>query len=191
MQDGDLPARIRRLEDRESIRQLVARYGVVIDDRDIEGIGLCFTRDGCFRSKDGVMNARGREAVVAQFHGRFAVLGPCMHWTHDHLIWLDEANPDRARGLVSSHAELVRHGRPMVCAMRYEDTYRREDGEWRFEDRLLSFFYYVEAQDYATSLGSLLRMRAYEKPAPADYPEALQSWRAYYADNAPGSQPAR
>ncbi|HEU4532053.1 MAG TPA: nuclear transport factor 2 family protein [Steroidobacteraceae bacterium] len=181
MQDGDLPARIARLEACEAIRQLVGRYGVVIDNRDIEGIGLCFTRQGSFRSRDGVMNARGREAVVAQFHGRFAVLGPSMHWTHDHLIWPDAADPDRARGLVSSHVELVRHDRPMVCALRYEDAYRREDGEWRFEDRLLSFFYYVEVQDYARSLGSLLRMRAYEKPAPADYPEALQSWRDYYS----------
>lgn len=177
----DLPTRIRRLEDRESIRQLVARYGVVIDNRDVEGIGACFTREGCFRSRDGVMNARGRDAVVAQFHGRFAVLGPSMHWTHDHLVWLDEADPDRARGLVSSHAEVVRNERPMVCALRYEDVYRREDGEWRFEDRLLSFFYYVEVRDYAESLGSLLRMRAYAKPAPADYPEALQSWRDYYS----------
>jgi ketosteroid isomerase-like protein len=157
----DLAERIRRLEDTEAIRQLVARYGYVIDNRDLPAIAPLFARDGVFRSRDGVMHARGREAVAQQFVGRFSQLGLSIHWTHDHVVWLDPVEPDRATGLVSSHAELVRNGVPMLTAFRYEDTYKREDGAWRFADRLLSFWYYGDVRDYPEMLGAELRMRAY------------------------------
>jgi ketosteroid isomerase-like protein len=128
--------RIARVEDCEAIRHLVARYCFAIDDRDLEVVGTLFAGDGRFRSRDGVMDARGRAAVLEQFEGRFAVLGLSNHFTHDHLIELDPADPDRARGLVSSHAEVVRNGQPMIVALRYADECRREDGAWRFADRL-------------------------------------------------------
>jgi len=172
-----LEQRLARLEDIEAIRTLVARYGFAIDDRDLAAVGELFTHDGRFRSRDGVMDASGRAAVLAQFEGRFAALGPTNHFTHDHLVWLDKASPDRARGLVSSHAEVVRNDRPMVVALRYEDGYRREDGAWRFADRLLSFLYYVDVREYADVIRTQLRMRAYDRPAPADYPEGLDTWR--------------
>lgn len=177
-----LESRIRQLEDREEIRELIARYGIVIDDRVIEGIGECFTVDGVFRSRDGVLDARGREAVVEQFRGRFEVLGPSNHFTHDHIISFDDDDADHAFGLVTSHAEVVRNGQAMWAALRYEDEYRREDGRWRFSDRLLSFMYYVKVQEYAQAMASTQRMRAYATPAAADYPEQLDSWRAYYAE---------
>ena len=125
MPELTLPERIRRLEDREAIRELVARYCLVIDGRDVAGIADCFTADGGFRSRDGVLNARGRAAVVQQFHGRFAALGPTFHFTHDHVIRFDDRDADRAWGIVTSHAELVRNGQPMWVALRYEDEYLR------------------------------------------------------------------
>lgn len=179
MPDTSLTARIRRLEDREAIRELVARYCLAIDGRDMQCIADCFTADGGFRSRDGVLNARGRAAVVQQFHGRFAVLGPTFHFTHDHLIRLDDDDGDRGSGTVTSHAELVRNGRPMWVALRYEDEYRREDGQWRFHDRLLSFMYYLPVRDYAAALTERDRMRAYDSAVPADWPEGLETWQRY------------
>ena len=46
--------------------------------------------------------------LVAQFHGRFAVLGPSSHFTHDHVIEFDDQDDARAGGLVNAHAEVVR-----------------------------------------------------------------------------------
>jgi ketosteroid isomerase-like protein len=181
---SSLETRIRRLEDQAEIRQLVSRYCFVIDDRDLAGIGDCFTADGRFRSADGVMDAQGREAIVEQYHGRFAELGPGVHVTHDHVVDLDYDDPHRATGLVSCSAELVRHGKAMLVALRYYDEYRRdEDRRWRFADRLLRFFYYLDAADYAQVLPDPLRNRAYEKPAPADFPESLESWQNYAAEH--------
>ena len=180
MTDQRIEQRVQRLEAREAIRELIGKYGFVIDNRDIDGIGRLFTYDARFRSRDGVMDAAGRDAIVQQFHGRFVVLGPSNHFTHDHLIWFDGDNDLRARGLVNSHAEVVRNHAAMWVALRYEDEYRFEDGAWRFADRLLSFFYYLPVGDYAALLGKPDRMRAYDKPQAADYPEALDTWKQYH-----------
>ncbi|HLW23865.1 MAG TPA: nuclear transport factor 2 family protein [Steroidobacteraceae bacterium] len=181
-QNDRLEQRIARLEARAEIRALIARYCFTIDARDVVGIGECFTRDGRFRSLDGKMDAVGRDAVVAQFHGRFAVLGPSNHFTHDQLVEFIEGDPSRARGLVNSHAEVVRNGEPLLAALRYHDEYRLEEGRWRFADRALEFFYYLNPREYGEVLLSPLRNRAYATPHAADYPERLESWQAYYRE---------
>ena len=178
----DLEQRIARLEARVQIRELVARYCFVIDARDIDGIGECFTHDGSFRSIDGAMNATGRDIVVEQFHTRFAVLGPSNHFTHDHLITFDDDDATRATGLVNAHAEVVRNDAAMWTSLRYHDEYRREDGRWRFQGRSLEFFYYLRPADYADGMMGTLRNRAYETPHPADFPEGLATWKQYYKE---------
>lgn len=174
----ELARRVRRLEDRAELTELVARYCVAIDDRDIDALAVLFTPDCSFRSRDGVMDAHGREAVMEQFRGRFSVLGPTNHFTHDRIF--DIESEDAASGLVTSHAELVRNGRTQVVALRYEDRYRRHEGRWRFAGRLLSFLYYLPAEQYARGFASALRMRAYGDERPADYPEKLPTWRLYH-----------
>ncbi len=181
MQDNTsaLEGRIRRLEDRALLRELVARYGVAIDDRDIDAIAELFCADGRFRSQDGVMDARGRDAVLKQFRGRFAALKATNHIVHDQILTFGD-DPDSVTGLVTSHAEVWRNGRALIAALRYRDLYRRDDGGWRFADRLLSFLYYMPVDEYAEGLGSRLRMRAYGDRRPADYPESLPSWALYH-----------
>lgn len=179
MQTLSLESRIDRLESRDSIRELAGRYGLVIDDHDLEGIGQLFTEDAVFRSRDGVMEARGRQQIVDQFIGRFQVLGISNHFTHDHIITIDASDPDHAEGLVTSHAEAWRNGQALIGAMRYYDKYQREAGEWRFLCRELAFQYYLPVQDYAEAMGSTLRQRAYGDQRPADYPEALPGWHDY------------
>jgi len=172
-------ARLRRLEDRSELHELVARYAVAIDDRDLGGIAELFTADGAFRSRDGVMNAQGRAAVLAQFRGRFAALKVSNHFSHDHILTFD-TDPDRARGLLTAHAEVWRNGCALIAALRYQDSYRRELGRWRFAERLLSFLYYLPVEEYAQGLGDHLRMRAYGDRRPADFPETLATWKQYH-----------
>jgi ketosteroid isomerase-like protein len=173
--------RLQRLEDREEIKALVARYGLVMDDRDLDGMPHLFTPDVRIRSLDGVMDARGRDNVVALFRGRFEVLGPSNHFTHDKIIEFGD-DPDQATGTVLSHAEMNRKGQPMLAAIRYSDRYARHDGQWKFAERVFAFFYYVATEEYLDALGAGIakRMRAYEEPMAADIPEGLQSWKDYY-----------
>lgn len=173
--------RIQRLEDREEIKALVARYGLVMDDRDIDEMPQLFTPDVRIRSLDGVMDACGRDEVVAMFRGRFEVLGPSNHFTHDKIISFGD-DPDQAAGTVLSHAEMNRKGQPMLAAIRYSDRYARDEGQWKFAERVFAFFYYVATEEYLDALGAGIgtRMRAYDKPMAADIPEGLQSWQDYY-----------
>ena len=174
--------RLVRLEARVAIRELIARYCFAVDERDLDGIRDCFARDGIMRSLDGVMNARGREAVIEQFHGRFAVLGPSNHYTHDHLIEFDGADGTRARGTLNTHAEVVRNGEFLLAALRYHDRYVLEEGCWRFAERALAFFYYARPADLPAIMADTLRNRAYAAPMAADFPESSPHWQAYYRD---------
>lgn len=172
-------ARLKRLEDRAELAELIARYALAVDDRDIEAIAALFTPDGAFRSQDGVMNARGTEAVLEQFRGRFRALKLSNHFSHDHVFQFG-ADPDAATGLITAHAEVWRNGRALIGALRYQDSYRRHQGRWCFADRLLFFLYYLPVEEYASALGDPLRQRAYGDRRPADFPESLPTWQLYH-----------
>jgi len=177
MADNDLTLRVERLEAESAVRALAARYCFAIDNHDLAAVRDLFTEDARVYSRDGVMDATGRDAIIRQYEERFRVLGPSNHVSHDH--WVRIESPDRAAGTLSAHAELWRNDQMMVTALRYEDEYRREDGIWRFASRELSFLYYVPVAEYVRILGEEKRMRAYVEPAAADYPETLPTWRDY------------
>ncbi|RYY44301.1 MAG: nuclear transport factor 2 family protein [Sphingomonadales bacterium] len=174
----DLEARIARLEAESQIRQLIARYCFTIDDRIRPEIAALFADDAVVRSADGVMNATGVDAIMAQYEGRFAALGPGAHYMHDVQIDFIGDGTQEARGRVSGHAELERNGQMMVCAIRYADTYRNTSQGWRFQERVISFLYYVPIADYPGILLHRDRNRAYAEPKAADFPEALPGWAA-------------
>lgn len=178
MTSTDMAARLDRLEAESAIRALAARYCFAIDNHDLGAVAELFTADARVYSRDGVMDATGRDAIVRQYEGRFAVLGPSNHVSHDHWIRFG-GDPHVAEGTLSAHAELWRNETTMVTALRYDDVYRREAGVWRFQERALSFLYYVPLADYPSILGVRDRMRAYAWPAEADYPEKLPSWRDF------------
>lgn len=177
MPTDPLAARLQHLESREEIRNLVARYGLAVDDHRLAAIGALFTADARFCSRDGVMDARGRQAIISQFTERFRSLGISNHVSHDQVIESAADEPDTARGVVSAHAEMWRNGRAFIAALRYHDEYRREAGRWCFQSRELNFLYYLPVTDYPDALGSELRQRAYGDQRPADYPETLPGWR--------------
>lgn len=175
-----LEHRLALVEDQLAIRDLTARYNFAIDNRDLTAAAALFTENASFGSKDGAMRATGREAVLKQFESRFSQLGPSNHFAHDHVIWFESATV--AHGQLSVHAEVWRNEQPMVTAMRYSDRYAKVDGLWRFSERLLSFFYYLNVADYPAAMGQLERNRASGTPVAADYPERL----ATYVELRPG-----
>ncbi len=175
--------RLQRLEAADAIRTLIARYCYAMDNRDLAAVVDLFTPDVVVRSHDGVMDSRGRDAVMAMFQERWSVLGPSFHWTHDVIVDVADGSRD-ATGLVSCHAEVTRSGRAQLSAIRYSDRYRREDdGRWRFSERTLSFFYYLDPREYAEVLEHPLRIRTYGDPAVAGFPEQVESYRRYYEEH--------
>jgi hypothetical protein len=177
----DFASRLQRLEDESALRRLVALYGRAVDHREPDLLGGLFTEDAEFGSVDGVMRASGRAAIVNFYRGRFAVLGPTFHYTHDHLLEFSADDANVATGVVTAHSEAARDGVPMLAAIRYLDRYRRVAAGWQFAERKLAFFYYLSATDYPLAFRDALRMRGHGTPQPADWPEGLASWQHYYA----------
>ena len=140
-----LEERVRHLEDRVAIGELIARYCLAMDNSDVGALESLFTPDARIWSADGVIDARGRQAAVEMFKRRIPALGPRNHFNHDRIVEFDHVDPDRATGLVLAHAEMRREGQPMLAAIRYQDVYQRCEGRWRFRERALSFTHDVPA----------------------------------------------
>ena len=184
-QDADLLRRIDRIESRFAIAALCTAYARACDDREIDKLGDMFAEDAMFRSYDGSRDTKGRDTIVNMYRGRFAALGPTYHWTHDIDITFDDATPNIASSKMMGHAECWRSGAAYVAAMRYEDIFTRAaDGKWRIQDRMISYFYYMKVEEYATGLGQKDRTRSGPEPKLADWPEKLPSWIAYHAPKA-------
>lgn len=168
---AELEARLRALEDRQAISDLVTRYGMVVDDHDLEGVTNLFAPDGVLRTHAGLVKGAGRDAVREYFLKKLFTLGPTNHFVHGLLVDFDEYDPDRATGVAFSHAEVWRDEKPMLTAMRYIDEYVRVDETWLFRDRVQSYMYFADVRDYAEVLGAELRVRTPPAPdAPGDWP---------------------
>ncbi len=174
---NELAARLKRIEDKDEIRNLVARYGTIVDNRDMDALRELFTPEATFSGKGAPGKIEGRDAVVAHYESRFDMMTVSNHFTHDHAIWLE--GDDLARGHVNAHVEMIFRDDPTIVAMRYEDTYARHDGKWKFQERITSFFYYLKAVDYMSRLGDRTRVFTTSEPMEADWPEGIATWQAY------------
>ncbi len=175
----NLETRIAIIEAKLDIAELLTKYSIAVDDRDMAALADCFTEDGQLVGKDGRDPGIGRDNVMARYRSRFKVLGPTYHWTHNHIIKVDENSLTDATGIVLSHAEIWRSEKAFIAALRYEDQYRKEENIWRISSRTTSFFYYLPVEEYAEGLGDPMRMRAYGDRRPANYPEPLASWSTW------------
>jgi SnoaL-like domain len=64
MPPESLEARLRALEDKEAIRELIARYGPLADSGDAEGVAALWAEGGSY-SVGGIVDAQGRDQVAA------------------------------------------------------------------------------------------------------------------------------
>lgn len=176
-----LLARVERLESRAEIGDLVTRYAIACDEHDIDHLAALFTHDAVFDSPNGLMQANGRDAVIEMFCKVLAIRGSGYHWTHDHMIRFDRGSDTAASGLLLSHAETTPGGVQSLVAMKYDDEYRVEGGRWRFAKRTISFLYYVPVSEYDGALTAVDRVSTPNGRIPADYPEQLAAWQAFYA----------
>lgn len=175
--DVSLLARLEAVEADLAIRSLVARYAFVMDDRDVDAIPALFTMNARVTTGDGVMNSQGRDELVKLYEGRFAMLGATNHVVQGMDISVD--GPTTAHGQIQSTAEVYRNGVHQVVALRYHDTYEKEDGAWRIATRHMLYFYYVPLDKYPGILGTLQRNLTYAEPKDADFPEKTAGFVKY------------
>ena len=158
-----------RLLAEADIRQLVARYAVATDRRDLDALVALFVPDvrvGRGSSGEPVV---GRDALRENLAGQLAAIGVTILNVGTHQI--DLAGPDDATGHVYCKAEVQDGDRWIHQAIRYDDRYRRVDGEWLFVRRIHRLFYGAEVGTNPVGL------------PPADWPTNHDGWGTIPADD--------
>lgn len=153
--DESMLDRIQALEDRAEIVQLIARYGPAVDDREFDALGALYTSDAVFDSAGGAI--QGREEVIEYYRSRGDYFGATYHYPNSWEIHID--GPKDAHGIVCAHAELSIEGDTHIVALRYHDTYRREEGVWRFQKRDVKLLYVLAESELPTGLAEPDRVR--------------------------------
>ena len=136
---------VERLVAEAEIRQLVARYAVATDRRDLETLVSLFVPD----VRVG-RDSRGHEALRETFDRQLRTVGTTVLNVGTHQI--DLGGPDDATGHVYCKAEIQDGDRWIHQAIRYDDTYRRVEGHWLFVRRIHRLFYGAEVGENPLAL---------------------------------------
>ena len=138
-----LEAEVEQLRAREAIRELRARYHECINEGHYDRIPDLFTEDAVLEF--GYLGqARGREKI-----GRFFAAGPKLlqfvkQFIHNHVI---ELEGEGGSGFSYMEAKSISGGVAYLVAGRYDDTYVRQGGEWRFSRMRFEPYFTVPFRD--------------------------------------------
>ena len=165
-------ARLERLESTEAIRQLVARYALATDSRDLDALVGLFVDD----VRVGEVE-RGREALRTFFDRSLRDVGVTILFAGNHVIDFDD--DDHARGVVYCRGEIQVDDRWVIQAIQYRDTYERRDGAWYFFRRKHLLWYGAELGD--SPLGLPPANWPEHHTGKGELPEAWDTWRAFWA----------
>jgi ketosteroid isomerase-like protein len=161
------------VQDRFDLQELIARYSIARDDRDIETLIGLFAENAIFERAGRTVE--GRERIRDFFLASMSRYDLTTHTTHSQV--LESVSETVVRGIVTGHAELVLEGKLVVASYRYADEYRRTQQGWRLGRRSLSFLYAMPIEELSTGFKDRYRIRwPNQAPALADYPESLPTW---------------
>jgi ketosteroid isomerase-like protein len=135
--------KIKEAEDRSAIRELVDAYAYYADTRDAQGQMALFTEDTNF-----VVFMDAEASEPAQVISKRADLFPVfdnlntykatMHFNGQSTVKL---NGDKGTGIAycMAHHLTTENGvqKLMVAAIRYQDSFVKQDGKWLFSERKL------------------------------------------------------
>ena len=137
---SDLEARVRVLEAKEEIRNLLQEYRRTLDIRDMRAFSALFASNGSWTGASG--SATGPDGIYEMLTGVLPDNPPAPGSTLWHLITDPKIEVDGDRAKASSLWMHVRRGEddtPLLPTLgSYEDDLVREDGRWRFQLRSVS-----------------------------------------------------
>ena len=167
-------ARLDRLESLDVIRQLVAKYCLALDMRDLDALCGLFPEDGRVSREE-----TGRRALKIWFDQtlREQFTGTA-HVTGNHVIEFDA--PDHARGVVYSRNEHETGDEWVIMTMLYWDRYERIDGAWLFRRRLPLYWYATDLN--APPIGANKMRWPDRAPYEGGYAQFFPSWERFWSD---------
>lgn len=172
------PGPLERLVAHEDIRQLVSRYAVATDSRDLDALVPLFVDD-----VDVGRRGTGRAALRASFDELLRGIGRSFLFVGTHQIDLVDA--DHGTGAVYCKAEIEMNGAWIHQAVLYLDTDERRDDTWLFVRRRQELFYGAEVGTNPLTLGPAEWPRRHV--GTGTRPEAWETWSTFWAgDTGPG-----
>ncbi|MGE0774444.1 MAG: nuclear transport factor 2 family protein [Sphingomonadaceae bacterium] len=163
--------RIRRLEDRAALDDLVVRYFLAADGDDLKGVGDSFMLDATFASS-GAISATGRQGIVDFIVASRAQMGLTVHTPNYGLYTFGDDN-DRATGLIGAHLELVVADQSLFGAVRYQDQYVRTCEGWLIASRDMRTVYIAPMDELGDAMRSDHPVRwPGISPLPTDFPRS-------------------
>jgi hypothetical protein len=136
----ELRGRVRVLEDREEIRNLLQEYRRTLDLRDMRAFCDLFAENGTWSGKSG--SGTGPQGIYDMLAANLTDNPPAPGPTLWHLITDPQITVDGDHATASSLWMHVRRGeddRPLLPTLGgYTDELIREDGRWRFLSRTVS-----------------------------------------------------
>jgi uncharacterized protein (TIGR02246 family) len=172
-----------QLAHRLEIQDLIVRYCVAVDDRDLDTVCDLFLPDATFSSVGDPPT--GRDEIREYYAARLERYGMTYHYPHG--VTIQSLTEDEATGIVLAHAELSIDGQLVVVAMRYYDRYARHEGRWVFAERRLQQFYALPHDELADGVGGTRRVRwPGAEPQEAVLPESLDSWQRFVEERSAG-----
>jgi len=131
--------RVRILEDREAIRELLNAYGATLDARDFDGFAGLFARDGEYVS--GPTTTRGGAAAAAMLKDVMAKNPMGFREPNFHVFFNEDIRVAGDRATATSMSLFIvpddANAPRAVLMARYRDDLVREDGRWKFARRVV------------------------------------------------------
>lgn len=178
---NDLAMRLDRLESRDEIRQLISKYALALDMRDMDAMANLFVEDVAVgKSGSGRQALRNwlDETMRAQFDGTSHHVGTQI---------IEFIDPDNAVGVVYSKNEHEAGAQWVIMQMMYYDTYERQHGRWCFRQRQPLYWYASNLTD--PPVGNHKMRWPGRDPYEGAFHALFPSWKAFWARGGPSDEP--
>lgn len=137
----ELEARIIRLEDIETIKQIKSKHLLSLETGNWQDIVDLFT-ENCY-IKSGHMGVKQGKKELTDFYAQNEVgRGLAVHHKHNHMIEI--TGETTAKGILSFQAMLERSGKAYWIAGTEEEEYLKENGSWKIDKCIVTFSFLTE-----------------------------------------------
>jgi hypothetical protein len=133
MKETDLEKRIRRLEDREAIKELKAKYWYYIERKLWNELPDLFTEDNIHYKGDGSIGVQGKKEVI-KYLVDLLTPGRNVHQGHNPIIEFTSDTTATGKWDLNDYNEFdAKAIKGFEGWGSYEDEYVKEDGKWKIK----------------------------------------------------------
>lgn len=178
---AEILRRLDRIEARDEIRQLVSKYALAVDMRDMDALAGLFVPDvrvGAGKSGREALRAWLDDTMRRQFDGTSHHIGTTI---------IEILGSDDAVGIVYSKNEHETGAEWVLMQMMYYDRYRRVDGRWLFARRQPLYWYASDLNK--PPIGSRKMRWPGREPYQGSFHELFPCWKEFWERGEPQDGP--